>query len=231
MVCLQVFRPSPVNSVVLPQGGRPLTPRVHIEFASASTTAAILRRGPSKWVRLLAWNTVDDTITPGSWFHGRIYHDGCSVSPDGSLFAYFATKYGGPKTRDVDYAWTAVSKLPWLTALALWPQTETWGGNAKFVDNQTLLIDCPHWERLRTNDKLPKGFTVHPRWIGRDAPDQNLPPIPECNASFDGVQGVDQNGRGFQYGDGKLVRDGRLIIDLGAMLPDPEQSPEYARTW
>lgn len=193
--------------------------------------AAILRRGPTEWVRLLAWNTADDTISPGSWFHGRIYEDGCSVSPDGRLFAYFATKYGGPKTRGVAYAWTAISKLPWLHALVLWPQSETWGGRAKFIDNQTLIIDCPHWERLKTEDKLPKGFSVHPRWIGRDAPDQNLPAIPKCGASFDGALGVDQNGREFQYNHGKLVRDGRLIVDLGAMVPVPEQPPDLAHKW
>ena len=208
-----------------------MIPRVHIEFSSASNTAAIVRRGPTNWVRLLAWDTADDTITPGSWFHGRIYEDGCSVSPDGTLFAYFATKYEGPKTRGVDYGWTAVSKLPWLTALALWPQSETWGGRAKFVDNKTLIIDCPRGERLRTKDTLPNGFSVHPRWIGRDAPEQNLPPTPECTASFDGSQGVDQNGRAFLYHDGKLVRDGRLVVDLGAMLPDPQRSPDSAHSW
>lgn len=220
-----------VTAVVLPLTGHDMTPRIHIEFSSASRTAAILRRGPTKWVRLLGWNTEEDTISSGSWFHGKIYEDGCSVSPDGKLFAYFATKYDGPKTRGVDYAWTAVSKLPWLTALALWPQSDTYGGRARFVDNQTLIIDCPHWEKLRTKDKLPKGFTVHPRWIGRDAPNQNLPPTQTCTASFNGSHGVDQAGRAFQYEDGKLVRDGRLIVDLGAMTPDPHPSPSSAQAW
>ncbi|MEI7461649.1 MAG: hypothetical protein WCK15_19855 [Pirellula sp.] len=208
-----------------------MTPRVHIEFSSGSSMAAIVRRGPSKWVRLLAWNTADDTITPGSWFHGRIYEDRCSVSPDGTLFAYFATKYEGPKSRDVDYAWTAISKLPWLTALALWPQSDTYGGRAKFVDNQTLIIDIPHWEPLTTNDKLPKGFSVLPRRFGKRALEQHLPPTPQSTASFDGSQGFDQNGRSFQYEAGRLVRKGRLIVDLGAMLPDPQRSPDVAYTW
>ncbi len=208
-----------------------LIPRVHIEFSASSSMAAIVRRGPSRWVRLLAWNTADDTVTPGSWFHGRIYEDGCSVSPDGTLFAYFATKYGGPKSRDVDYAWTAISKLPWLTALAVWPQVDTWGGRARFADNRTLIIDCPHWDRLETKYKLPEGFSVLPRWIGRGAPDQDLPPIPQSSAWFDGARGVDQEGRTFQYAGGKLVRDGRLIVDLGAMMPNPERPPDVARTW
>jgi hypothetical protein len=208
-----------------------LKPRIHIEFSSASPTAAIIRRGPSNWVRLLKWNTADDSILPGSWFHGRIYEDGCSVSPDGRLFACFATKYRGPKTRGVDYAWTAISRLPWLTALALWPQSDTWGGRARFCDNQTLLIDCPHWERLTTTDKLPEGFTVYPRWIGSDAPDQDLPQIATCSASFHGSSGIDHAGRTFEYTDGKLVRDGRLIVDLRAMTPDPQPEPASALEW
>ena len=68
------------------------TPRIHIEFASAAPVAAILRRGTTKWVRLVSWNTAEDSIKEGSWFHGRIYENRCSVSPDGTLFAYFATK-------------------------------------------------------------------------------------------------------------------------------------------
>lgn len=208
-----------------------VTPRMHLEFASASPVAAILRRGPTSWVRLLAWNTLTDVIEAGSWFHGRISDDGCSVSPDGKLFAYRATKYHGQKTRSVDYAWTAVSKLPWLTALALWPQSGTWGGRAKFVDNRSLIIDCPHWESLATNDRLPEGFVVYPRWIGVGAPEQSLPLVPTSEASFDGTNGVDPLGRSFEYVDGRIERDGQVIVDLQAMVPEPQRAPEYAYTW
>ena len=206
-------------------------PRIHIEFASESPVAAILRRGPSKWVRLLSWNTITDTVEAGSWFNGRIYENGCSVSPDGKLFAYFATKYHGTKTRGVDYAWTAVGRLPWLTALALWPQSDTWGGRTRFIDDQTLMIDCPHWEDLTTKDCLPEGFRVMPRWIGVGAPEQELPPPAQARGSFDGTAGIDQSGNGFKYLDGKLLREDRVIVDLGAMLPDPKPSPEGAYSW
>lgn len=207
------------------------TPSIHIEFASASPVAAILRRGSTQWVRLLSWNTADDTVHAGSWFHGRIYEDGCSVSPDGTYFAYFALKYHGRKTRGVNHAWTAVSKLPWLTALALWPQSSTHGGRAKFSDNKTLIIDCPHWESLKTEDKLPDDFIVHPRWIGVDAPEQSLPCVPRSQASFNGFKGIDQLGRDFEYADCKLKRDGRVIVDFKDMYPNPQSSPECACQW
>jgi len=93
------------------------------------------------------------------------------------------------------------------------------------------MIDCPHWERLTTKDKLPDGFTVLRRWIGRDAPEQALPRVAQCQASFDGSHGVDQNGEAFRYQDGKLFRADRVIIDLGVMVPDPQPSPGVAHNW
>jgi hypothetical protein len=208
-----------------------LIPRLHIVFASESPVAAIVKRGPSDWAQLLRWDTSSDAIQPGAWLHGRIYEDGCSVSPDGKLFAYFATKYHGEKTRGVVYAWTAISKLPYLTALALWPQSDTWGGRTSFVDNKTLIIDCPHWESLKTNDALPKGFSVLPRWIGKDAPSQTLPAVTTTAASFDGSNGVDQSGKAFRYENGFLLRNEKTIMDLSSLKPQPEPSPEHAQTW
>jgi hypothetical protein len=206
-------------------------PRIHIEFASESPKAVILRRGPTRWVQLLLWDTSSDAIEPGSWFHGRIYENGCSISPDGKLFAYFASKYHGEKTRGVDYAWTAVSKPPWLTAIALWPQADTWGGRATFVDNKTLIIDCPHWFKLQSQDRLPRGFTVLPRWIGRGAPEQCLAQSPVSTGHFQDAAGVDQSGRAFEYVGGKLIRDGAVIADLASTKPDPQPSPEWAHSW
>ena len=208
-----------------------IEPRVHVAFASEASKAVILCRGPSKWVHVLLWDTDSDSITPGAWFAGRIYEQGCSVSPDGTLFAYFATKYGGNKTRGVDYAWTAVSKPPWLTALALWPHDDTWGGNASFVDNKTLIIDCPHWDTLRCDDILPNGFTVLPRWIGRGAPPQSLPEVPTGNARFANCAGVDQLGRSFRIERGRLFRDETVIADFTNLQPSPERSPTYAHSW
>ena len=208
-----------------------MIPRLHIAFASESSTAAILKRGPSGWAQLLLWDTASDAVKPGSWFHGRIYEDGCSVSPDGRLFAYFATKYRGEKTRGINDAWTAISKLPYLTALALWPQADTWGGSASFVDNKTLIIDCPHWELLKTDDSLPKGFTVLPRWIGNDAPNQVLPPACKTNGGFDGTSGIDQSGLGFRYENGLLLRNGDTIFDFNNMEPQPEPPHPSAYSW
>lgn len=44
------------------------------------------------------------------------------------------------------------------------PSSEMWGkGKPKLTDNQTLIIDCPHWERLKSEDKLPNACR---HWLG-----------------------------------------------------------------
>ena len=206
-------------------------PRIHIEFAADAPKAVILARGPSRWVHVLLWDTEADSVLPGAWFHGRIYEDGCSLSPDGRLFAYFAMKHHGEKTRGINYAWTAVSRPPWLTALAIWPQEDTWGGRAKFADNETLIIDCPHWNRLHCEDRLPHGFKVLPRLIGKGAPEQELPRIPAGKSQFQEGAGVDQSGHKFHVTNGALWRESAVVVDLNRMSPNPEQAPPDASTW
>lgn len=203
---------------------------VHIKFASDSPKAVILWRGPTRWARLLLWDTQQDTVVPGAWFHGRIYETSCSLSPNGQLFAYMASKYHGVKTREVDDVWYAVSKPPWLAALALWPRDETYGG-ATFADNNTLILDYPHWEKVRCSDRLPSEFTVIPRWIGRNAPDQLLPKIPQSAARFENNEGVDQFGRYFAFKDKQLRRNGGLLFDFNGMAPTPIPPPNEAQEW
>ena len=206
-------------------------PRIHIEFAAAAPVAVILSRGPSKWCRLFVWNIDDDSVQPGSWLHGRIYENGCSLSPDGGYFAYLALSHHAPRTRGAGYAWTAISKPPWLTALALWPQDDTWGGRTAFAGNHTLIIDCPHWRTLHTDDILPDGFTVIPRWVGTGAPEQSLPPVPRPLARFHATEGIDPAGRKIEYTDGILRCGGRTIVHLMDMTPTPHPPPPEAGQW
>ena len=83
----------------------------------------MLRRGPSDWVRLSLWRTDTDTFEHGQWLRARVYERRCDVSPDGSLFVYFARGHSGPRPstdgRSED-SWMAICRPPWLTALALW---------------------------------------------------------------------------------------------------------------
>jgi hypothetical protein len=57
--------------------------RLFVISARRAPVAAVLRRGPSKWVQLNVWDTSTDSIEHGQWFHGRIYERRCDLSPDG----------------------------------------------------------------------------------------------------------------------------------------------------
>jgi hypothetical protein len=110
-------------------------------LARKASIAVILRRGPTKSWHVTLWDTKADRFQSGQWFHGSLYPDKCDLSPDGSLLGYFVSKFSGRQMdKGYGYAWTAISRPPYLTALALWPVRGTHGGNAVFVDNYTVLI-------------------------------------------------------------------------------------------
>lgn len=107
---------------------------------------ALLRRGPSKWTRLILWHVEEDRFEEGQWFHGRIYEHRCALSPDGQLLVYFAQQLQRRTTMDptYTYAWTAVSRPPYLTALALWPKGDCWNGGGVFASDATLQLNHAH---------------------------------------------------------------------------------------
>jgi len=122
--------------------------RLSVILARTRPLGVILRRGPSKWVQIILWHTDNDTFDYGQWFKGRIYEHRCDVSPDGSLFIYFASKITGRTLKDQEYthAWTAISRPPYLTALALWPEGDTYGGGGIFLNGHTVKLhhDAAH---------------------------------------------------------------------------------------
>jgi hypothetical protein len=126
--------------------------------------AIIFRRGPSKWVEIIRWDTASDSIERGHWFHGRIYQRRCDLSPDGSKLIYFASKFTGATVKDKEYtyAWTAISKPPWLTALALWPKGDCWHGGGLFRDERTVWLNHKLEEAKPHPSHLPKGLRVVP---------------------------------------------------------------------
>lgn len=115
--------------------------RLALVIAAAAPIAVILRRGPTRWVEVIRWNTANDTFVHGQWLHGRIYEERCGLSPDGTLFVYFAMKHGHiDEASGYRVTFTAVSKPPYLTALAMWPEGSTWGGGGRFTAPRTLRL-------------------------------------------------------------------------------------------
>src|SRR5215470_2356564 len=124
--------------------------RIFAILAHAAPVGVILRRGPSKQVLLLKWHLGSDRLEAGQWLKGRIYERRCDLSPSGAHFLYFAAKHRPPFG-----TWTAISKPPWLTALALWPKGDAWGGGGMFESELSVALN--HWSG---QDKLADGFAL-----------------------------------------------------------------------
>ena len=103
------------------------TARLYALMAPGKRVAVILRRGPSKQVRMILWDMAKDKFTPGQWLKARVYERRCDLSWKGDYFVYFAATYRAPYS-----TWTAVSRPPYFTALALWPKGDAWGGGGLF---------------------------------------------------------------------------------------------------
>lgn len=117
--------------------------RLAVFLSRKSPAAVILRRGPSDWAQLVHWDRVSGAFTPGQWFHGRVYERRYDLSPDGRLFIYFATKRGRtPDPHGIGEAWTAISRPPYFTALALWPNLGSWYGGGVFKTDRRVLLDA-----------------------------------------------------------------------------------------
>jgi hypothetical protein len=64
------------------------------------------------------------------------------LSPDGRYLIYFA--YDGRPHREHGPAWTAVSRAPWLKAVALYSKGSCWGGGGVFTGARTYWLDEEH---------------------------------------------------------------------------------------
>ena len=139
-------------------------PRLALLQAQQAPIAVIFRRGPSRYVEIIRWDMTSDTFDRGHWFNGRIYDKRSDLSPDGELLVYFANKFNRHTVSDKEYtyAWTAVSRVPWLTALALWPKGDCWWGGGLFTAKRSLWLNHRPDEAAPHPAHRPKGLKVEP---------------------------------------------------------------------
>lgn len=194
--------------------------RLFVIVASRAPAAVVFRRGPSAWYQVIAWDLSSDTFTDGAWFKGRIYEEKCDVSPDGRLLLYAC--HGGANRDGYTHAWTAVSRLPWLAALGLWPLGTTYGGGGRFVGDRQVTL------RGLSSKPHPKHPALGLQWAGGDAP---------VHASTGEVEGADWSGRDDRN---RLIyaKAGRLfrvvgnepieLADFNGRTPDPQPAPPAA---
>jgi hypothetical protein len=128
--------------------------RAYVILARKAPVGLIFRRGPSNRVLLIRWDLERDTFEFGQWLRGRIYERRCDLSPEGDLLLYFAANWYKPFQ-----SWSAVSRPPYLTALALWPKGDGWGGGGQFSARDDIQLNH------RSNEMaLADGFSL-PKWL------------------------------------------------------------------
>jgi hypothetical protein len=98
-----------------------------IRASQAQVALVIAHQGP--WFHLARWDLKSNALERGAWLRGRIYQRRCDLSPDGRLFYYFGMKGGR--------VFHAVSRAPWLTALARWRDDSTYNRGYHFESTAT----------------------------------------------------------------------------------------------
>ena len=132
--------------------------RLYAILARKAPIGVVFRRGPSKQVLAIHWDTEKHEFRLGQWFKGRIYEHRCDLSPSGEKLIYFAANYRSPFR-----TWTAISRPPFLTALALWPKGDAWGGGGLFENERTICLNHRAAEmQLAPDWKWPKSLSVGP---------------------------------------------------------------------
>lgn len=116
-----------------------MTPRLHVLLARDGRTGVVLRRGPARQVAAIGWNRDTDAFQLGQWLRGRLYELRSDLSPDGKYLIYFAMNgHWGSRAKG---AWTAISRAPYLTAIALFAKGDCWNGGGLFTDRSHYWLN------------------------------------------------------------------------------------------
>ena len=118
---------------------QPFPARIHVLLAHDAPLGVVIRRGPSRQVCTMLWNRETDEFRLGQWFKGRIYERRADLSPDGKYLIYFAMN--GRWGSEARGSWTAISRAPYLKAIALYPKGDCWLGGGLFTGNRTYYLN------------------------------------------------------------------------------------------
>ncbi len=118
----------------------PPTISLELVHARQSPRTVILRRGPSKLVRCILWHRDTDRFEDGQWLKGRVWVGEGGLSPDGEHLIYLAHKENWQGS-EVGYWYTVISRPPWFTALALYPDGMFYGEGGYFLDEKRYVIN------------------------------------------------------------------------------------------
>ena len=138
-----------------------LPARIHVLLAREAPLGLVIRRGPSKHVATLLWDREHDTFQLGQWLKGRIYERRCDLSPDGNYLIYFAMN--GKWDAESKGSWSAISRAPYLKALAMFPKGDCWYGGGLWTSNRSYwLNDGYEHQVLHDTDEVRRDTDFDP---------------------------------------------------------------------
>src|SRR5579862_6532115 len=139
---------------------RPPACRLYAIVASKAPVAVVFRRGPSRWWHVLRWELEGPALVHGAWLRASLYPRRSNISPDGRLLGYFA--FDGHKSAGEPwYSYFAISKVPWLTALAAWSVMGTWTTGCRFTPSG-LWLSAAHYDPKPFHGRSPIPLTDSP---------------------------------------------------------------------
>jgi hypothetical protein len=144
----------------------PVTCRLLVILAREAPVGVIFRRdGRSGLNELITWHTDTDTFERGQWYKGQIWEYGSDLSPNGSLLIYPASGLPIDQVINENWLldWVAISRLPWLTAIAFWPLRDpapSFFGAGLFVDDRTVWISSDTVELSSPKARKPNELVI-----------------------------------------------------------------------
>jgi hypothetical protein len=183
------------------------SPRLHVIRAEGADVAAVFCRISAKKWQLFTWRLRSRGLEPGGTFRGILYPRRSTLSVDGTYLHYHALT----GQRSPWGTFSAISKLPWLTALAAFETGGTWtSARSIFISGRMEQIARPCTIQM-VDGAPPIGF--------------GHPPLTwELTGGFGWQWGVDQRGEE----SGAKASDHRPPIAQPVLAALPPMPATYA---
>ena len=121
-------------------------------LAREAPVGLIFRRGPTRWVQAIRWQTNTDVFEDGDWINGRIYPEQSDLSPDGRRLMYVAMNaHWVDATKN---AWTAISDAPSFKPLIHWNRGPGPGGGGFLRTTGGSVLQMAVWKSVRKTGRF-----------------------------------------------------------------------------
>ncbi len=134
--------------------------RLFVIIAREAPVAVIFRQGPKDHTRLIKWRLDTGTFEYGQWLTAKVYERRSDLSPSGEYLICGISRKK-PSYMPGMSEWTTISKIPYFSALVLWPKTKSAGGGIWNSDLSVMLNHVENEKMLADGFKLRIGLKLN----------------------------------------------------------------------